>query len=168
MQTNQKTKKVVLAAAVAAILFVMTFLIRIPLPMPGGGYIHMGDAILFLSAIVLGPIHCAAAAAIGSALADVAAGATLYILPTIFIKGFMGLLMSWLLVKKRPIHPGRYAVVCVLGAAMMVGGYFAFELGAKGFSYAIVALPFNGIQGTANFVAAMLLRPMAERLAQQI
>ncbi|MDR0964608.1 MAG: ECF transporter S component [Clostridium sp.] len=168
MKTIQRTKKGVLAAAVAALIFVMTFLIRFPLPMPGGGYIHMGDAILFLSAIFLGPGYCAAAAAIGSALADLAAGATLYILPTVLIKGLMGLLMSWNLTKKSPIHRCRYALACVLGVVLMIGGYFVFEFAVMGLSYAIMALPFNAIQGAANFVAAIFLLPVAERLSKQI
>ncbi len=65
--TDQKLKKLVMAALFAALTTVMTMVIRIPSPM--SGYVNLGDCAV-LSAWILGPGLGCAAAGIGSMLAD--------------------------------------------------------------------------------------------------
>ena len=58
--TDQKLRKLVLAALFAALTTVMTMVIRIPSPM--SGYVNLGDCAVLLSAWILGPgLGCAAA-----------------------------------------------------------------------------------------------------------
>ena len=66
--TDQKLRKLVLAALFAALTTVMTMVIRIPSPM--SGYVNLGDCAVLLSAWILGPGLGCAAAGIGSMLAD--------------------------------------------------------------------------------------------------
>ena len=70
--TDQKLRKLVLAALFAALTTVMTMVIRIPSPM--SGYVNLGDCAVLLSAWILGPGLGCAAAGIGSMLADLPAG----------------------------------------------------------------------------------------------
>ena len=65
-------KKLVFAALFAALSCVATMVIKIPTPT--GGYIHAGDAVVLLSAFLLGPWWGAAAAGLGSCLADILSG----------------------------------------------------------------------------------------------
>ena len=50
---KNKTRMMILAALFAALSCVATMVIRIPTPI--GGYIHAGDAVVLLSAFLLGP-----------------------------------------------------------------------------------------------------------------
>ena len=51
-QTNEKTRTLVMTALMAAIIFVATYIIKIPNPATGG-YSHMGDCMIFLAVIML-------------------------------------------------------------------------------------------------------------------
>ena len=80
MKTN--VQKMTTSAATAALIFAITYLVRIPVPGTVGGYINLGDTAIYMAAFLFGGPMAGAAAAIGSALADTAAGAAYYILPT--------------------------------------------------------------------------------------
>jgi predicted membrane protein len=96
---NHNVHKLTLCAVMAALLFVLTFLIRIPI-LASGGYIHIGDTIIYLCGYILGGYLGAAIAGIGSALADLAAGAVIYILPTFVIKALMGFMVGLIAYKQ--------------------------------------------------------------------
>lgn len=66
---NQKVRKLVLSALMAALVYVATSIIQIPSPV--NGYVNLGDCFVLLSGWLLGPWYGAAAAgiAIGLALA---------------------------------------------------------------------------------------------------
>ena len=69
MDSRQNLHRLVTAALFAAAIAVMTaYLLHIPLPT--GGYIHLGDALIYLAACLLPVPYAAAAAAIGAGLAD--------------------------------------------------------------------------------------------------
>ena len=63
--TNEKLKKLILTALFAALACIATMIMKIPTP-GTGGYIHVGDAIVILSGVVLGPWYGFAAAGLGS------------------------------------------------------------------------------------------------------
>ena len=66
-QAPYTTKSICLSAVLAAIVFIMTFVPRIPIPL---GYAHLGDAVIFLSFLYFNRREAALAAAIGSCLSD--------------------------------------------------------------------------------------------------
>jgi uncharacterized membrane protein len=128
----------------AALIFVVTFIVRIPIPFSsGGGYLNMGDVVIYVCAYLLGGPRASIAAAIGSGLADLTAGAVIYILPTCAIKGLMGFVAG-------AVSKGggfkRYLISSVAGGAIMVAGYAIFECIFFGRAYALAALPLNAIQ----------------------
>jgi uncharacterized membrane protein len=151
----------------AAVIFAVTWSIRVPLPFTSGGYLNLGDAVIYASACVIGGRRAAGAAAVGSGLADLAAGAVVYILPTAIIKGAMGLVVGAAAARDGGGFP-RYLTACVIGAGVMVGGYALFEFAYFGSAYALSALPFNAMQGAGGVIAAAVCRPAVRRAAAYI
>ena len=79
------TSKLVRAALMTAIVMALT-LIVLPLPM-SQGYINLGDAGIYAAVVAVGGIWGVAAAALGSALADVILPYPIYAPATFLIKG---------------------------------------------------------------------------------
>ena len=119
-----KTKKLVICALFAALVCVATMVIRIPTPT--NGYVNLGDCIVLLSAFLLGPVCGAAAAGIGSALADLIAGYSSYVLITFVIKALMAICASYIYIAmKKRFFASLLGAVC--GEIIMVLGYFVCE-----------------------------------------
>ncbi len=69
MSRKHNLHLLVTAALFAAAIAVMTaYMLHIPIPT--GGYIHLGDALIYLAACLLPVPYAAAAAAVGAGLAD--------------------------------------------------------------------------------------------------
>lgn len=82
----------VTAALFAAAITVMTaYMLHIPIPT--GGYIHLGDALIYLAACLLPTPYAAAAAAVGAGLADLLT-APVWVLPTLAIKAVVVLFFT--------------------------------------------------------------------------
>ena len=89
---QRKLRLLTLAALFAAAITVMTaYMLHIPIPT--GGYIHLGDALIYLAACLLPVPYAAAAAAIGAGLADLLT-APLWVLPTLVIKAIVVLFFT--------------------------------------------------------------------------
>lgn len=87
-----RTKKITFTGIMTALVFVSTFIIKIPIPATEG-YIHLGDCMVFLSALLLGWKYGAFAAGVGSMLADLI-GYPHWALPTLVIKALMAMLVA--------------------------------------------------------------------------
>ncbi len=162
---NITTRKITVTAITAAIMFVVTWSVRVPVPATSGGYINFGDVVICLSAFLLGGPLAGTAASVGSALADSAGGAAMYIPATFVIKGVMGL-CAGLITRKKTF--GNYAAACVVSGAIMTLGYGMYEWIIFGFAYMIASLPFNLIQWGSGAAIAILLFPVAKRLLNVI
>ena len=87
MLQKDKIHLLTITALFAAAIAVMTaYLLHIPIPT--GGYIHLGDALIYLAACLLPVPYAAAAAAIGAGLADLLT-APMWVLPTLVIKAVL-------------------------------------------------------------------------------
>lgn len=116
-------KRICTAAVFAAIVFIATgFLPRIPI---GSGYVHIGDAAIYLCAAMLPSPFAAPAAAIGASLADLSAGYASYIPATAVIKALTVLAFSH---GRGKLASKRNLVACVLALVLCVGGYFLWEM----------------------------------------
>ena len=98
MKSNIRT--LTYTALMTAFVFITTSVIKIPIPFTNG-YIHAGDTAIFLGGILLGPVHGAVAAGIGSAMADLLGGYAHWALPTLLIKGLMGFIVGYFSSEKR-------------------------------------------------------------------
>ena len=82
-----KTIDIVQISLMAAITFIATSVIHIPTFM---GVLHLGDSMIFLSAILFGRKKSAISSAVGMCLFDLMTGYTLWAPFTFIIKGVMG------------------------------------------------------------------------------
>ncbi len=119
--TDNKTKQIVYTALMAALIFAATFSIRIPVPFTQG-YIHAGDSMIFIAVLILGWKNGAIAAGMGSALSDLLAGYSQYILPTLVIKGLMAVFMGLALEKS---HNNKKSIFAL--SAITVGVWLIFN-----------------------------------------
>jgi len=153
-QKNQ-TKLLVLSGLLAALCCVATMVIRIA--SPTGGYLNLGDAVVLLSAWLLGPLYGALAAGIGSALADGLAGYAAYLPGTLVIKAAMAL-TAGLAYRRSGKTPGGIIACGVAGEIPMLVGYWLYDaLLLRSFSGAAAGLPSNFVQAGFGVAAAAVL-----------
>ena len=88
---NTNTKDITKIAIMAALVFVATYLIKIP---SLNGYVHLGDSMIFIAVLLLGSKKGALAGGLGAALCDLLSGYMQYVIPTFFIKLIMALIMG--------------------------------------------------------------------------
>ena len=92
MSQRENLRLLTTTALFAAAITVMTaYMLHIPLPT--GGYIHLGDALIYLAACLLPVPYAAAAGAIGAGLADLLT-APMWVLPTLVIKAVLVLFFT--------------------------------------------------------------------------
>jgi ECF transporter S component (folate family) len=156
MKSN--TKKLILAALFAAMTTVGTMIIQIPTPTKG--YIHIGDTIVYLAGILLGPVFGFLAAAFGSFLADVFSPYVIYAIPTFMIKGLVALAVGLIYralsktSKKMTHRLFFFALAVIVGTAIMTTGYYIFESALYGFNGALIGIPLNIVQGIGGGILA--------------
>ena len=163
MMKNVSVKQLTLAGVLAALVFVLTYLPKVPVPVTGG-YIHLGDGAIFLSVLLLGPLGIPAAA-VGSGLSDLIGGYMVYVIPTVIIKGLVALI-AWKLYRKGSWVSA--AVAFIVAEAVMVLGYFAFEAVMYGIAAAAAAILPNVIQGVGGVVLGLVCVALAPRLERVI
>jgi len=137
----------------------------IKIPSVRGGYVNFGDIAIFITAVLLGKRAGFLAGSIGSAMADLLLGYSIYAPATFVIKGLEGFLCALLAnrkVKEAPVSSLIPPVV--ISATWMVLGYFIFEYKIGGLLFAnedfgltaaVLNLPGNIIQGAVSAAAAV-------------
>lgn len=150
---NQKTSfKIAFTGLMVALVFLGTFTIKIPTPLTSG-YIHLGDAFVLLSGLILGPIYGALAAGLGSAMADIFGGYAHWALPTFLIKGLMAALMGYITLKK-----DNKKVILMMATA--------FSLFWFGFNYLLRLVLIKEVPLNTQYIANELGLPEASELYQ--
>ena len=155
------TTELALGGMLAALVFVATSFLKLPISMTNG-YIHLGDGFILLGALLLGYLAIPAAA-IGSMLADLMLGYVTYALPTLIIKGLVALIAVYA-ARRRSL--GIRILVLALAEAFMIAGYFLMEWLFMGYGLAAAAgsIPGNIAQGISGVIIAVLLFPMLRRI----
>ena len=164
MNTISKTSSVVMTAMMLAIITVSVMFIKLPIPFTQG-YVHLGDAMIFVAVLVLGWKNGAIAGGIGAALGDILGGFAMWAPWTFVIKAVMALilgLMTGYALKKKWIMVGRMPLGAVIGMVVsgifMVIGYFV----AEGIMYgnwpvAMLGIPWNVGQFAVGLVIAWVI-----------
>jgi uncharacterized membrane protein len=147
---NNKTREMVTTALMAALIFVATFLIKIPNPATGG-YSHMGDCMIFLAVVFLGRKNGSMAAGIGGALSDFLAGAPIWILPTFIIKYIMAFIMGTI-IKKQPESKKLQLIGATVGGIFQIIGYTLAKIVLIGVAPALMSVPNVSIQTLVGIV----------------
>ena len=151
---SKNLKKTVYAGLFTAIIFIATFFIKIPVYT---GYVNFGDCFVILSAIFLGPLYGGFASGIGSALADVFSGYTIYAPATFIIKALMAVIAYFTYKKFKKTG----AFLCaVFAEIIMVTGYFLFETAIYGLGVGTLDILWNAVQGAVGAIASVILIKM--------
>ena len=150
-------KLIALSGILAAIIFVATYVLRVPI---FTGYIHLGDGFILLSAAILG-WPAVLAAALGSMLADLLAGYTAYMLPTFIIKGAMAAIAVFAVSRKsQPVQ----MLYMLIAEAVMVVGYFFTDVLLYSMATAVPAIIGNVLQGLSGIAIWVVLMPVVKRV----
>ena len=120
-KNDKKTKRLALAGQLCGATLLLT-LLSIPLP-SGYGYVNLGDAGVYLCALLLPGGLGALAAGVGAALADLILGWAVYAPVTLLIKGLTALLAGLALRRAKKAGLPLSLLCCLLVPL----GYFLYE-----------------------------------------
>ena len=160
-------KEITKTAAMAAIVFILTYTFKIPFP---NGYTHLGDCAILIGVIVLGRKKGAWAGGIGAAMADLIGGYAQWIIPTLIIKFLMATVMGLIMEKVMPENKINFLVGAVVGGLVQIVGYTAVKIVYYGFAQAMVMTPglliqtAVGIAITLVFVSVLRASGILERV----
>lgn len=165
-----RTKTLVVTALFAALTMIATLFLKFPLAL---GYVHLGDAFVFLSGFMLGPFWGAAAAGVGSALADVAGGYAIYAPITAIVKAVMALLGAFLgkkLVKIVKKELFAETIAGIVGTCVLTLGYFFYETLLYSIGAAVANVLWNLLQGGVGvLISVSLMRlPIMKKMKKNI
>ncbi len=167
------TIKLALATVFAALVFVVTSQIP-PIAIPAtSGYFNFGETIIYVAALVAGPLVGALAGGIGASLADIYLGFAVFAPGTLVIKGIEGAIVGFLNSKLR-LRISSITVCAiisiVIGGLEMVTGYFLYEQFALGYPLpaALVEVPFNLVQMIVGLIIALPIMHAILRVFPQL
>ncbi len=123
---NNNLRKLTLSGLLATLTFIMTRYFAIPTSI--GGSINVGDSIVLLSGLVLGPLYGGLSAAFGSAIADILSPYAIYTPATFIIKGLVAITVATLFRSFKKIDLKINIIIsAIIAEIIMVLGYFVFE-----------------------------------------
>ncbi|MCI8647656.1 MAG: ECF transporter S component [Firmicutes bacterium] len=160
MKNTSQAVNIVMTALMIAIITISIMFIKIPIP-GTQGYVHLGDAMIFLSVLVLGWRYGAVAAAIGGALGDLMGGAALWAPWTFAIKAIMAIIMGLFIagtMKKKPFTIGGVPLMELIGMilagiVMVIGYYIAEGVMIGNWISPMLGVPWN----IGQFVVGMVI-----------
>jgi uncharacterized membrane protein len=173
LKTALKAAITIAAGAIfAALVATATYLFVIPIPATTG-YFNLGETIIYVAALVLGPFVGAFAGA-GAAIADlIVPGGAVFAPATLVIKSLEGFTVG--LVYRKIYRKTRKQTISatismVLGGVIMILGYFTYEVAALGFPVAgaLIEVPFNVIQMTIGLIIAVPITHAVMRVFPQL
>ena len=145
-------KNIVITAIFAALTFTLT-MVHVPSP-ASGGYIHLGDSMIYLAASILPFPYASLPGAIGGGLADLLSGAVQYMAFTIIIKALLTIPFT---AKKEKIIGTQNIIALFIGCFITVGGYFGCGWILNGLGGAIAEIPGNLFQAIGSGIIYILL-----------
>ena len=158
-ESKTSTRQLTLAALFMALTTVATMVIHIPVPATQG-FVNVGDSFVLLSGLLFSHYYGALIGGVGSALADLFLGYTIFAPVTLIVKAIEALLASYI---DRGNTVSRVIAV-IVGVTWMVFGYFIFEVFMFDLPVALSAVIPNSIQGIVSAGLALLLYPIVRHL----
>jgi uncharacterized membrane protein len=162
--------KIAVAAIFAALVAAATLIFVIPIPATSG-YFNLGETLIYVAALLFGPLVGATAGA-GASIAD-ALVAVQYAPGTLTIKAIEGFLVGFLtkkLNKKINSLTICATIAIVIGGFEMVAGYFIYETLVLGYpvDLAAVEIPFNIVQMLIGLIIAVPIMHAVLRIFPQL
>jgi len=161
---NEKAYKISMTGVMMGLVLVTTMMIRIHVPFTQG-YVHLGDAMIFLAVLVLGRNYGAVAAGFGSALSDLLSGYAYYAPWTFVVKALMAFVVGAALEymeKKGKFNIGKRTPLEILamlfgGIEMTVGYYISASLMQGNWVTPLYSVPGNIVQFIVGIILATVL-----------
>jgi len=149
-------KRSICLLSMSALGVVLTFtasLIRIPVPSVRW-FFHLGDAVIFIMALLFGPVAGCIAGALGSSWADVQMGLTVWVPMTLVIKGVEGLVVGWI----GQDQNGSWEVPSLIaGSVVMIAGYAVASVFLFGWPALIWEVPVDLVQCSVAMILSLFL-----------
>jgi uncharacterized membrane protein len=155
---SAQTKQLAIIGLLTALVTVATMAIKIPITATGG-YVNLGDSMIFLAAILFGWRYGMIAGGLGSALADILGGYGQWAIPTLIVKGLMGLIVGKIADQDNDkVLNLRNILSLICGILWMTLGYYLTgAVMLKSFIVPLSEAPFNLIQGS---IGALIFSPL--------
>ena len=147
-----RTADIAVTAVMTALVIVFTSFIKVPIG--AGGYIHLGDLMILLSASILPLPFALLSSCVGAALSDVIVGAPIWAPFSLIVKALIVLCFT---AKKDKILCARNFIGCGLSCIITVVGYFFSEVIIYGNWGAYVSMPWNLIQAVVAAVGYIVI-----------
>ncbi len=177
--SSNTTFKLVMTALMTALITISTMTFKVPIPFTQG-YVHLGDAMIFFSVLLLGWKYGSLAAAVGSALGDILGGFSIWAPWTFVVKGGMAFLTGVILfmITRKAVKAAeeldlshgdtiklkvtsffiKKIIAMFVGGIFMLIGYYVAEGVIYGNWFApILALPWNLGQFATGIIIATIL-----------
>lgn len=158
---NEKVKAITFMGMFAALIFLTTYALHIPTGF-NGGYIHVGDALIYLAAVILPKPFAIVASAVGAGLSDIMTpGALIWTPATIIIKPLCCLAFTN---KNEKLLCKRNILGTVFAGIITIVGYgVATAIMTGSVTVAFAEAPFQLIQSTASAVCFMVVAAALQR-----
>lgn len=154
--TKSKTERVVTAALMMSLIIIGTIVLRIPVPMTQG-YVHLGDTMIYLAVMVLGKKYGAAAAGLGSAMADVIGGFAMWAPWSLVIK-FLMAYITGMIIERSGQNRKLLVPAMTAGGFVMCAGYLVAERILYGsWILALTGFPWNIGQFAVGILLSLLI-----------
>lgn len=153
---NLTTRELVLVGLMIALVYLAGSIIKVP---SLGGFVHIGDCMVFLSVVVLGKKKGALASSFGMLLVDVLGGYYLWAPFTFIIKGMMAYIAGYILefMENKTKDTVRYITAFAISGIFMVVGYFLAGIIMAGFLTNKVGL-IQGIAYSAKDIVGNIIQ----------
>lgn len=148
-KVNRKVLNMVYAAVFAAMIFALTRFIQIPVP-GGAGYLHFGDAMIYIVASTLGSPWALLASALGAAIADLSSVAV-YAPISAIVKVLIALPFVFVNKKSEKILTPLTICLTIPSGVITVLGYYLGDLIVNK-AYAVADIPMNIVQAVGSAI----------------
>lgn len=160
-EIENPTKFVALSTTFTALVFIATAIFQLAITATNG-YFNFGEAMVYLAALIGGPLVGLVAGAVGSSLSDIITGYGIYAPGTFVVKGIEGYVAGYLFFKLRHLNKDQIKSVYVAFTSIFLGlavilttpslwslfgnlvagkidiGNFPFDIGSYVFTFSIV------------------------------
>lgn len=159
VSNTNRVKDIVISGLLIALVFIATKFINIRLPVSvNGGLIHLGNVMLFISAIVFGRKKGAVSGAFGMGLFDVVSGWMAWAPFTFVIRGVMGYIIGSIanINGKKGNSILLNLIAVIISGIWMIAGYYVTEALLYGnWVSPVTSIPGNVIQIVVGIVLGL-------------
>ncbi len=150
----KNTRSITITALSAALIFLFTWVVRVPGPITGG-LVHMGNVPFFVASIVYGPYVGAIAGAIGMGMFDIFSGYIAWAPITVITCLIMGYVLGN--VTKRFNTKNLIIGFVLMVVIKVLGYYFGEAIMYKSFVTPFASIPGNIVQILLSTVVVFII-----------